>query len=235
VLLVVCALAGCRAQPPPRLNPSPAPLVVAYSPALRPWLPALQTCIQEQPDYALLVDETLDPSLVSAGTDLALRLGEPPAADGFTALLGQESLAVVVHPANPVRKLTTGQLGQIFSGKIDRWDDLGGKSLSIQPWVYLSGDPLRQIFDSVVSHGKPVSPLARLAVDPSIVLAQVAEDPGAIGYLPQSWLSGAVRSLETDPDVSAALQLPLIVQTTSPPSPPLRKFLACLQSAAASQ
>ena len=87
---------------------------------------------------------------------------------------------------------------------------------------------MRQIFDFVLSNGKPVSPLARLAVDPSIVLAQVAEDPGAIGYLPQSWLNGAVRTLETDPGVEAALQLPLIAQTNLSTLPSAAKISGLL-------
>ncbi|EKD26706.1 MAG: hypothetical protein ACD_79C01052G0001, partial [uncultured bacterium] len=42
-----------------------------------------------------------------------------------------DGLAVVVHPSNPVDKLTIEQLGQIFTSKIKNWKELGGPDLKI--------------------------------------------------------------------------------------------------------
>ncbi|RIK55833.1 MAG: hypothetical protein DCC57_04670, partial [Chloroflexi bacterium] len=37
-----------------------------------------------------------------------------------------DALAVVVHPSNPIDKLTIDQLSDIFTGKITNWKELGG-------------------------------------------------------------------------------------------------------------
>lgn len=38
-----------------------------------------------------------------------------------------DGVAVIVHPDNPLRQLTTRQLAQVFSGEIDDWGVLGGR------------------------------------------------------------------------------------------------------------
>ena len=38
-----------------------------------------------------------------------------------------DGVAVIVHPDNPLRQLTTQQLAQVFSGEIDDWRVLGGR------------------------------------------------------------------------------------------------------------
>ena len=42
-----------------------------------------------------------------------------------------DGLAVVVNPANPVGKLTIGQLADIFTGRVNNWKDLGGRDEKI--------------------------------------------------------------------------------------------------------
>jgi len=41
--------------------------------------------------------------------------------------VANDALAVIVHPENPIKKLTKEQLKGIFTGKIVNWKDLGGK------------------------------------------------------------------------------------------------------------
>ena len=40
-------------------------------------------------------------------------------------VIGLDGVAVIVHPDNPLPQLTTQQLAQIFSGQIQRWDQVG--------------------------------------------------------------------------------------------------------------
>lgn len=40
-------------------------------------------------------------------------------------VIGLDGVAVIVHPGNPLPQLSIAQLGQIFSGKISRWEQLG--------------------------------------------------------------------------------------------------------------
>ena len=42
-----------------------------------------------------------------------------------------DALAVVLHPDNPVDKLTIGQLADIYTGRITNWQDVGGNNAPI--------------------------------------------------------------------------------------------------------
>ena len=42
-----------------------------------------------------------------------------------------DALAVVIHPDNPVDKLTIGQLADIYTGRITNWQDVGGNNAPI--------------------------------------------------------------------------------------------------------
>jgi phosphate-binding protein len=46
-------------------------------------------------------------------------------------IIAYDALAVVVHPSNPVSKLTREQITDIFTGKITNWKEVGGKDLKI--------------------------------------------------------------------------------------------------------
>ena len=46
-------------------------------------------------------------------------------------IVGYDGIAVVVHKANPLNEITTGQLSDIFSGKVTNWKELGGDDTPI--------------------------------------------------------------------------------------------------------
>ena len=49
----------------------------------------------------------------------------------FRIVMATDGISVVTHPANPISKLTLGQLGKIFKGEITYWKELGGKDTKI--------------------------------------------------------------------------------------------------------
>jgi phosphate transport system substrate-binding protein len=50
-------------------------------------------------------------------------------------VVARDAIAVVVHPTNPIDRLTLAQISAIYSGKIDNWSELGGED---RPIVRLS-------------------------------------------------------------------------------------------------
>src|SRR5258705_11583692 len=42
-----------------------------------------------------------------------------------------DGLSVYVHPSNPVKELSIDQLGQIFTGKVKNWKEVGGSDSPI--------------------------------------------------------------------------------------------------------
>jgi len=49
----------------------------------------------------------------------------------FEHIIGIDGLAIIIHPQNPIQQLSVQQIGQIFSGEIDNWSQLGGRIGSI--------------------------------------------------------------------------------------------------------
>ncbi|MDJ0943450.1 MAG: substrate-binding domain-containing protein [Kiloniellales bacterium] len=97
--------------------------------------------------------------------------------------VGWDSLVAIVHPSNPVTRISKSDLQAVLEGKITRWNALGGPDLPIEVVVrgdpesgvglllrsILFGDPRHAFADGVTS--KP---------DSAAVEAEVERNPGAL-------------------------------------------------------
>ena len=93
-------------------------------------------------------------------------------------------LALVVHPANPVKNLSLAQLQDIYMGRIINWKNLGGPDLVIVPVQRETSSGSRGAFDELVLQNKTATAdkliTTATAGDEA---ANVANNPGAIGYI----------------------------------------------------
>lgn len=103
-------------------------------------------------------------------------------------VVGQDALAVVVNPQNPVDQLTFQQIADIYTGKITNWKEVGGKD---RPIVLLSRESnsgtyvffLENIVQ--VGAGDPealFSPNTLLLLSSEVISREVEQNPNAIGY-----------------------------------------------------
>lgn len=46
-----------------------------------------------------------------------------------------DALAIIVHKSNPIQNMTTGQIKDIYTGKITNWKQLGGKDAPLKLYV----------------------------------------------------------------------------------------------------
>jgi hypothetical protein len=230
--ILLVSLSGCLAPPTSTPPPTLQPVEVALTPAVAPVQTALHTCAVAQPETALLLTETTAPFLPVQTADLSIWFGPPPAGAGFTAPLSEEEILVIANPANPISKMGADALRSIFNGEYERWDELEGKNQLIQVWVYPEGDEISQVFRQAILADKPFSSLARLAPDPSAMREAVSEDPTAIGFLPQAWLSPDVKPIRLDQDIQDSLRQPILALSGAEPQGAVREFLYCLQSGA---
>ena len=83
-----------------------------------------------------LVDGKAEVAMVSEPLDIAVAAAKAagkkidPKTLQFNVVRNDE-IVFVVHPANPVTKLTLEQLGDIHIGKITNWKQVGGKDMPI--------------------------------------------------------------------------------------------------------
>lgn len=233
-------LVGCQA---PELLPDPTDypqvVVVQFTPGLRVITPVLEACAVEDTDLALFFEETPKPALdLEASGDeplkLALALGEPPA-QAYAAALADVPIVVITHPSNPVSNLSAAELKALFSGQIQNWTEIGGDNLTVTPWVLTPADESRQLFEKEILGETKISGQARLAADPTWMLAEVSVDPGAVGYLPATWLNESVQVIKLEPSLAKALRLPLLALADSEPQSAARRLLVCLQAGSGQQ
>jgi len=59
----------------------------------------------------------------------------PEEREAYQVPVAWDALAVIVHPSNPVKSITSAQLKDIYLGKIKNWSELGGVNQPIELYV----------------------------------------------------------------------------------------------------
>jgi len=103
-------------------------------------------------------------------------------------IIAHDAIAVVVHPSNPVDRLTLRQLSNMFSGRITNWSEVGGED---RPIVLLSRESnsgthvyfLEQVVRLGEKHSSVFfSPNTLLMPSSEGISTEVRQNPNAIGY-----------------------------------------------------
>jgi phosphate transport system substrate-binding protein len=108
--------------------------------------------------------------------------------DPLEHIIARDAIAVIVNPENPVDKLTLQQISDIYSGKIDNWQEVGGED---RPIVRLSRETNSgthvYFLETVLRLGKSddktlFSTNTLLLPSSEGIIAEVRQNPNAIGY-----------------------------------------------------
>ncbi|MCS6844102.1 MAG: substrate-binding domain-containing protein [Caldilineales bacterium] len=198
------ALMACGTQVP---TPAPEALTVVVADSAAPLARRLAAdYAAAYPHVAVRVDVVGND--LAAGARLAARRADLALVTEVEALAVGEALsvtqvarvplAVVVHPQNPVADLSLDRLRAVFLSQVDNWGQLGGLTRPVLPLVREEGAGSRAAFDAAVLQDQPVTPTALILPGDEHMLAYVADQPGAIGYVPVLWLDGRVRALAVE-------------------------------------
>lgn len=112
--------------------------------------------------------------------------------------VGQDGVAIIVHPENDVLNLTTQEIRDIYQGRITNWFELGGEDRPITVISREDGSGTRAEFDRLVMGDRRTMQSATIAPSSSAMMTSVSREPGAIGYVSMSYLSPAVRAVTVD-------------------------------------
>lgn len=108
--------------------------------------------------------------------------------DPLEHIIARDAIAVIVNPENPVEKLTLQQIADIYSGKINNWQEVGGED---RPIVRLSRETnsgthvyfLETVLRMGNSRDKTLFSTDTLLLPSSEgIIAEVRQNPNAIGY-----------------------------------------------------
>jgi hypothetical protein len=94
--------------------------------------------------------------------------------------VGDAFVQFIVHPSNPIQKLTRAQLAGLYSGKIKNWSEIGGNNQA----VMIVGQPMsasyRMIKESLaISYASDLRAVQNTNLIPIIVV----QAPGALGNI----------------------------------------------------
>jgi len=138
---------------------------------------------------ASLINGTVD--LANASRQIKTEEVEQAKVNGIDPLehiIARDAIAVIVHPQNPVSRLTLKQISDIYSGKFTNWKEVGGED---RPIVRLSRETnsgthvyfLETVLRLGNSDDKTLFSMDTLLLPSSEgIIAEVRQNPNAIGY-----------------------------------------------------
>jgi phosphate transport system substrate-binding protein len=203
-LLIGLALAGCR--PPSAQDPADGGaltiqnkgsdtivnLALAWAEqyqTLRPDVRIAVTGGGSGTGIAALINGTVD--LANASRQIKAEEIAAAQANGIEPvefIIARDAIAIVIHPDNPVDELTLQQISDIYSGKINNWQEVGGED---RPIVLLSRETnsgthvyfLEEVIRLGQSDNKTLFSQDTLLLPSSEGIGvEVRQNPNAIGY-----------------------------------------------------
>jgi phosphate transport system substrate-binding protein len=128
----------------------------------------------------------------------------------------EDAIAVIVNPNNPVQRLTLQQISQIYKGEINNWKEVGGED---RPIVRLSRETnsgthvyfLEEVIRLGNSDDKSIFSADTLLLPSSEgIIAEVRDNPNAIGYDGLGYVTPEVKVLGIAPDPTSAYIKPSV-------------------------
>src|SRR5450759_3158466 len=136
--------------------------------------------------------------------------------DAIEYVVARDAIAVIVNPHNPVTKLTLQQISDIYSAKINNWAELGGEN---RPIVRLSRESnsgthvyfLQTVIRLGNANDKTLfSPDTLLLPSSEGIIAEVRDNPNAIGYDGLGYITPEVKTVALGKDAQGPFILPSI-------------------------
>jgi phosphate binding protein len=140
--------------------------------------------------------------------ELAKKLG----IDLRHAVTGHDGVAVIVHPANPLKQADLATIGKVFAGKVSRWSEIGAGDAPIRALGRPTYSGTNSFFREKVL-GKLGDKTAFGANVESVesnseLVGRVVSDPNAIAYVSLSNVIPSVRPLPLAAQEGAAAIAP---------------------------
>jgi phosphate transport system substrate-binding protein len=100
----------------------------------------------------------------------------------FEQVVAIDGLAIIVHPSNPLKKISLAQLKAIFSGEITHWEDIQAGVGAIHLYARDEHSGTWDSFNSMILNNRPLAAAQRFESNSALALA-VSQDAGAIGFV----------------------------------------------------
>lgn len=137
-----------------------------------------------------------------------------------TTVIGQDRIAVLTHPSNPVKSLSAEQLKGLFTGSIGNWQELGGPDAPvIVVWGKLMSGT-NSLFQKRMMGGAEPGGNVLESTTAEDVRQMVASNAEAVGIGPMAILDGTVAS-PSAPEIAR----PITLATKGAPNPAVKALV----------
>lgn len=109
-----------------------------------------------------------------------------------------DGVAVVVHPDNSVKEMTTAQVASIYSGKIKDWKELGGEAGAINIYGREDGSGTRETFTEKLLGKEELASNVNVVNSNGAMKTAVKQDKRAIGYVGIGHLEASLSGVTID-------------------------------------
>lgn len=112
--------------------------------------------------------------------------------------IGQDGIALITHPQNPMDSLTSEQLRSVYLGHVARWSEMGGIDSPLTILSREDGSSTRAEFEKLLLGERLTTQSAQIAPSSAAMVSSVAQNPLSIGYVSMSYLDASVKVLNID-------------------------------------
>ncbi len=146
--------------------------------------------------FSALLDHTTDIAMTSRPIKFSEKMKLKEARQKINeVMVAYDALAVIVHPSNPVSKLTREQLEQIFRGKITNWKEVGGPDMKIIVYSRETSSGTYEFFkESVLKNKNYMSSTLSMPATGAIIQS-VSQTKGAIGYVGLAYVNKKTKPI----------------------------------------
>ncbi|MBI5701578.1 phosphate ABC transporter substrate-binding protein [Candidatus Saganbacteria bacterium] len=145
--------------------------------------------------------------------------------------VANDGITLVVHPSNPVSKLTIKQLSDIYTGKVKNWKEVGGADQKIVALSRERNSGTHVFFvEHVVKLGDKKNPnefAPAILMMPSsqAIVEEVTSNPQAVGYVGLGYLTKKEKALAIATSNNSSYVQPSVSTVTSGSYPISRSLL----------
>ena len=116
-----------------------------------------------------------------------------------------DGLSVYVNPENTLKELTVAQVGDIFTGKIKNWKEVGGPDAPITVYSRENSSGTYEFFKEHVLKGKDFAASAQTMPGTAAIVQAVVKDKNSIGYGGAAYGGGSkllsIKKTDTSPAI----------------------------------
>lgn len=205
IVIAAFTLVSCSSQVIPAATPTSNSTTIRFdaSHAMAPLLNDLTTeYTHTNPNLSFEIDTshqaTLRQQVEENTVPYFLSNHFPPESNLWAAPVGQDGIAIIVHPENPLESISTEAIRNIYQGITSNWQDVSGVNMPIQVMSREDGSSTRMELDRLLLGDRVTTAAALILPSNEAMLESVALNPESIGYLSFRYLTPGIQPLKVD-------------------------------------